>query len=47
MSEERNTPDEGTPQVDDGYEAPAVETVLTAEELEREIQYAGVPMSVP
>jgi len=47
MSEKQNTPDEGTPPVDDGYEAPAVETVLTAEELEREIHYAGVPISVP
>lgn len=25
------------------YEAPRIETVLTPEDLEREVQYAGVP----
>ena len=29
----------------EGYEAPGIEEVLRAEELEREVHYAGVPVS--
>jgi len=31
---------------EDHYEAPRVEHVLTSEELEREVQYAGTPSEV-
>lgn len=34
-------PDEATRRVDMGYEPPRVERVLTPEELEQEIRYAG------
>ncbi len=29
----------------EGYEAPGIEEVLRAEELEREVHYAGAPVS--
>jgi hypothetical protein len=32
-------------QSSEGYEAPGIEEVLRAEDLEREVHYAGVPVS--
>ena len=40
--EQRN--DQG-PELPEGYEPPEVEEVLSAEDLEREVQYAGTPVS--
>lgn len=34
-----------TPVLPADYEAPRIETVLSAEELEREVFYAGFPLS--
>ncbi len=37
----------GTTTVVEGYEPPRVESVLTADELEREVQYAGTGGASP
>ena len=44
MAEFEEKPREG--QSSDEYEAPAVEAVLTPEELEREVLYGGGPSAV-
>lgn len=37
---------EDEPAQPDSYEPPCIESVLTAEELEREVLYAGRPISI-
>jgi hypothetical protein len=49
MTEKNETP--GTAPVSipetSEYEAPLIETVITRDELEREVHYAGLPISAP
>lgn len=42
MKDSETRPLEGV----EGYESPRIETIMTPEQLEREILYAGEPMSV-
>jgi hypothetical protein len=45
MEERKNRNDGRGPDVPAGYDPPEVEEVLSAEELNREIHYAGTPIS--
>ena len=42
MNEDKKSPEVAKSTAPAGYEAPAIEDVVSAEELEREVHYAGV-----
>ncbi len=43
--EQRDELDEQLPVAEQGYEAPAIESVITPDDLAREVQYAGTSPS--
>ena len=42
MNEDKKSPEEAESAATQAYETPAIEEIVTAEEIEREVHYAGV-----